>query len=197
MILHCCLDLVPSTHPKTSLRQCLERDMFILPSASLVSKDAIKAVGMFDERLSGYEDDDLFTRLFSATYDSVYVNRPVTKWRIYSSSTSFSHRMAKSRMTYFKKQLELYPDDPGIDLNWSREVIGPRFMQLVYNDFVQTTRLRDVPKMDRAWTDVETVASVMKEGTRRRVRFLSPIVRFLYKNGLRRRARLLSRRARL
>jgi glycosyltransferase involved in cell wall biosynthesis len=197
MILHCCLDIVPSTHPKTSLRQCLERDMFILPSASLVSKDAIKAVGMFDERLSGYEDDDLFTRLFSATYDSIYINRPVTKWRIYSSSTSFGHRMARSRMIYFKKQLELYPDDPAIDLNWSREVIGPRFMRLVYNDFVQTTRFRDVPKIERAWADVETVASVMREGTRRRLRFISPIVRFLYQNGLRRRSRLLSQYAKL
>ena len=129
MILHSCLDMVPSPQPKTSLRQCLEHDMFILPSASLVSKDAIKTVGMFDERLSGYEDDDLFTRLFSATYGSIYINRPVTKWRLYGSSTSFSPRMARSRMIYFKKQLELYPDDPAIDLNWSREVIGPRFMR--------------------------------------------------------------------
>ena len=197
MILHCCLDHVPTSHPKTSLRQCLEHDMFILPSASLVSKDAIKAVGMFDERLSGYEDDDLFTRMFSATYDSVYINIPVTKWRQYGSSTSFSYRMAQSRMIYFEKQLELYPDDPALDLNWSRDVIGPRFMKLAHNDFVQATRFRDLAKIERAWADVETVAGVMRAGTRRRLRFISPIVRFLYQNGLRRRARLLSQYARL
>jgi glycosyltransferase involved in cell wall biosynthesis len=98
MILRCCLDSAPTAHPKTSLRQCLEHDMFILPSASLVSKEAIKAVGMFDERLSGYEDEDLFIRTFSAAYDSVYINRAVTKWRIYGSSTSVSPRMARSRM---------------------------------------------------------------------------------------------------
>jgi glycosyltransferase involved in cell wall biosynthesis len=85
------LDVVPTPQPKTTLhQQCLEHDMFILPGASLVSKEAIKAVGMFDERLSGYEDDDLFTRLFMACYDSIYINKPVTKWRLYTSSTSFS-----------------------------------------------------------------------------------------------------------
>jgi glycosyltransferase involved in cell wall biosynthesis len=197
MILRCCLDSVPTAHPKTSLRQCLEHDMFILPSASLVSKEAIKAVGMFDERLSGYEDDDLFIRMFSAAYDSVYINRAVTKWRIYGSSTSFSPRMARSRMIYFKKHVEAYPYDPAVDTHWSRDVIGPRFMRLAYNDFVQATRSRDLAKIERAWADVETIGGVMREGTQRRLRLLSPIVRFLYQNGLRRRARLLSRYARL
>ena len=46
------LDTVPTPQPKTTLQQCLEHDMFIVPSASLVSTEAIKAVGMFDERLS-------------------------------------------------------------------------------------------------------------------------------------------------
>ena len=40
----------------------------MVPSAALVSKDAISKVGYFDERLSGYEDDDLFVRLFWAGY---------------------------------------------------------------------------------------------------------------------------------
>ena len=195
MILHCCLDMVPAPQPKTSLRQCLEHDLFILPSASLVLKEAIQAVGMFDERLSGYEDDDLFTRMFSATYGSIYVNRPVTKWRIYESSTSFSKRMANSRMIYFKKQLELYPDVPILELSWSRDVIGPRFMRLAHNDFVRATRARDLTTIERAWADVEEIAPVMKRGTRRRVRLVSPIVRFLYRNRLYRRARRLAQYA--
>jgi glycosyltransferase involved in cell wall biosynthesis len=197
MIVRCCLDNIPTAHPKTSLRECLEHDMFILPGASLVSKHAIKAVGMFDERLSGYEDDDLFIRIFSAAYDSVYINRPVTRWRLYTSSTSFSHRMAQSRIIYFKKHIESYPYDPAFDTHWSRDVIGPRFMRLAYDDFVQATRSRDLSKIERAWAEVEVVASVMRTGTRRRVRFISPIVRFLYQNGLRRRARLLSQYAKL
>ena len=197
MVFQRCLDSVPTPQPKTSLQQCLEHDMFILPSASLVLKEAIKAVGMFDERLSGYEDDDLFTRMFSACYDSVYINKSVTKWRLYASSTSFSHRMARSRMIYFKKHIESYPFDPAFDTHWSRDVIGPRFMRLAYNDFVQATRFHDLAKIERAWAEVEVISSVMRSGTRRRVRFISPFVRFLYQNGLRRRARLLSQYARL
>jgi glycosyltransferase involved in cell wall biosynthesis len=197
MILRGCLDIVPTPQPKTSLQQCLEHDMFILPSASLVSKDAIKAVGMFDERLSGYEDDDLFTRMFSACYDSTYINKSVTKWRLYSSSTSFSARMAKSRMIYFRKHIQLYPYDAAVALDWSRDIIGPRFMRLAYNDFIQATRTRDLSKIESAWADVEEIAQVLKIGTRRRVRFISPIVRFLYQNRLYRRARLVSKYTKL
>ena len=189
MILHCCLDLVPTPQPKMSLRQHLEHDLFILPSASLVLKEAIERVGMFDERLSGYEDDDLFTRLFSATYGSAYINKSVTKWRMYSSSTSFSSRMSKSRMIYFKKQVELFPDDPVIGLSWSRDVIGPRFMRLAHNDFVIATRTRDLANIERAWSEVEEIAAVMKRGTRRRMGLASPVVRLLYRNRLFRRAR--------
>jgi glycosyltransferase involved in cell wall biosynthesis len=192
MIFQRCLDYVPTPQPKTSLRQCLEHDMFILPGASLVSKEAIKAVGMFDERLSGYEDDDLFTRMFMACYDSVYIDKPVTKWRLYSASTSFSDRMAISRMIYFRKHIELHPYDPAIALDWGRDIIGPRFMRLAYNDFILATRAKDLAKTERAWSDVEEIAPVMKIGTRRRVRLISPIVRFLYRKRLYRRARLVA-----
>jgi glycosyltransferase involved in cell wall biosynthesis len=197
MVFQRCLDFVPTPQPKTTLQQCLEHDMFILPGASLVSKEAIKAVGMFDERLSGYEDDDLFIRMFSACYDSVYINKPVTKWRLYTSSTSFSSRMAKSRMIYFRKHLELHPYDPAFELHWGRDIIGPRFMRLAHNDFVKATRSRDLTEIERAWADVEEIAPVMKIGTRRRVRLISPMVRFLYRNRLYRRARLLARYAKL
>jgi glycosyltransferase involved in cell wall biosynthesis len=197
MVFRRCLDFVPTAQPKTTLQQCLEHDMFVLPGASLLSKAAIKAVGMFDERLSGYEDDDLFTRMFSACYDSIYIDEPVTKWRLYSASTSFSDRMAKSRMIYFRKQIESYPYDPVLTVHWSRDIIGPRFMRLAHNDFVLATRTRDLTKIERAWSDVEEIAPVMKTGTYRRVRLISPMVRFLYRKRLYRRARLLARYAKL
>ena len=47
MVVHRILDLVQTPQPKTMLQHCLEHDMFMLPSASLVSKEAIKAVGLF------------------------------------------------------------------------------------------------------------------------------------------------------
>lgn len=65
MMMRYCLNGIPSPHPKRSLLQCLQHDMFILPGASLFSKRAFEAAGRFDERLAGYEDDDLFVRMFS------------------------------------------------------------------------------------------------------------------------------------
>lgn len=195
MISYCYLDNISTKHPKTSIQQCLEHDLFILPSASLISNEAMTSVGLFDERLSGYEDDDLFTRMFSAGYRSIYINAAVTKWRIYRSSSSFSPAMAKSRLIYFKKLLQLFPDDPDIEISWSREVIGPRFMITAYNEFKHATLNRDLPMLERSWSEIREIAPVMRSRTRRRIRGITPIIPFLYRHHLTRLARVLVRRA--
>jgi hypothetical protein len=112
-------------NPKRSLATCLSCDLFILPSASLIAREAFEAVGGFDERLCGYEDDDLFLRLFRAGYDNVYISEPLSKWRMYQASSSFSPLMAKSRVIYAKKLFEQYPDKAGE--NFSSSAIAPRF----------------------------------------------------------------------
>ena len=181
MLQYGCLDAVPTVHPKRSLRDCLQHDMFILPGASLISKDAFLKVGKFDERLSGYEDDDLFVRMFSAGYQSVYCNAAVTRWRIYSGSTSFSERMRHSRMVYFRKLLEAYPDDPTLDFYWRRDVIAPRFMRLVAGNFLSNLRRRDFAAAEALWGDVMEVAAAAKPRVRWRVAAVAPIVSFLFR----------------
>ncbi len=195
MLMHNCLDAVPTGHPKTSLLQCLQHDMFILPSASLVSRDAIIEAGLFDERLSGYEDDDLFVRLFHLGYQSVYLNTAITKWRLYSGSTSFSSRMARSRMIYFQKQLELFPDDKRLRLYWSRDVIGPRFLKIVRNEFFEASKDRDIPRLERAWSDLQEIFPVMRTRTRRRLRRVAPLINLLYRGRLTDVSRFLLRHA--
>ena len=76
MVTRSMLDGLAACHPKTSISECLGGDMYILPGASLVEVEAFNKVGEFDERLSGYEDDDLFLRMLSAGYANVYVKRP-------------------------------------------------------------------------------------------------------------------------
>jgi GT2 family glycosyltransferase len=71
MLIRSFLTRLPTAHPKRSLIECLGQDMFVVPSASLISRKAFQAVGGFDESLSGYEDDDLFLRMFRAGYDNV------------------------------------------------------------------------------------------------------------------------------
>jgi len=96
-----------TTHPKTSVFKCLTQDMFILPSASLISRESFDSIGGFDENLIGYEDDDLFLRLFLAGYQGEFVPEDVAVWCIRSDSTSYSLHMAVSRLNFFKKWVDI------------------------------------------------------------------------------------------
>jgi GT2 family glycosyltransferase len=108
---------------------CLREDMFILPSASLISRAAFEAIGGFDPRLSGYEDDDLFLRMFQAGYDGLYVDECLSQWRIHGSSSSYSARMRRSRRIYAGKLMAAFPDNPRDNLHYVSEVIVPRFVR--------------------------------------------------------------------
>ena len=127
-------------HPKTNVYMCLDRDMFVLPSASLISREAFEAVGGFDEQLIGYEDDDLFFRLFRAGYANVYLDEALSAWRIYSSSTSFTAKMGRSRMIYARKLIAQFPDEPEHGRYWARDVIAPRFFRNFVGDVFKAAR---------------------------------------------------------
>jgi glycosyltransferase involved in cell wall biosynthesis len=122
----------PNVHPKASLGDCLANNMYILPSASLISRKAFEAVGGFDERLCGYEDDDFFLRLFRAGYRSEYIKDSLSQWRIYATSTSHRPCMAKSRMIYARKLLD-----------WGRRYIAPRFLRCAVLNFAASLEHRD------------------------------------------------------
>lgn len=92
-------------HPKTSLISCLANDMYVLPGSSLISRKIFLAVGGFDEGFRGYEDDDLFVRMFCSGYRSEYIDRSLYGWRDNPSSTSYSRTMIVSRERYFDKLL--------------------------------------------------------------------------------------------
>ncbi|WP_051389646.1 glycosyltransferase family A protein [Bradyrhizobium sp. Ec3.3] len=151
------LDGVPAQHPKQSIIECLARDMFILPSASLISRRAFEAVGGFDERLSGYEDDDLFLRLFRAGYDHVYLDEPLSKWRIYPGSTSYSPRMARSRMIYAYKLATTFPDNPRQNRYFVRDLIAPRFYANLHGEYVTAVRRGDREAINRVLTDIGAI----------------------------------------
>lgn len=169
MILRKCLN-GGNSNPKTSLFNCLSQDMFILPGASLFSREAFELAGRFDERLSGYEDDDLFLRMFMTGTVMLFLHdTAVTKWRIYSGSTSFSPRMSTSRMIYFRKLVGLFPNDPDMRLNWTRDLIAPRFWRLVRGQLIDCMRKRNRDGADRSWRDLLEIAPYMHKRVRRRL----------------------------
>lgn len=121
------LDLIDGPRQKTKIYDLIGLDVFVLPSASLVDRTAFLSVGGFDEQLSGYEDDDLFVRLFLAGFDHAYVATPLSQWRIYGDSCSQSPRMRISRLRYAMKLIGMFPKDPAGGLDFPRDVVWPRF----------------------------------------------------------------------
>ena len=115
-------------HPKEgSISKLLSHDLHILPSASLILRSAFEAVGGFDEQFMGYEDDDLFLRLFRSGYTHCFLDKPVTVWCTHTGSTSWSIKMSRSRFKYFKKLVSLYRDEPKRERFYLRDCLIPRF----------------------------------------------------------------------
>jgi glycosyltransferase involved in cell wall biosynthesis/SAM-dependent methyltransferase len=148
------LDTMPAVHPKKDIYDCIRHDMFVLPSAALVSRAAFNDVGGFDERLCGYEDDDLFLRIFVAGYQNVYLNVPLSKWRIYSGSTSYSPRMAQSRAVYVRKLLQMFPDDLKRARYYRRDIIAPRFLANANDQFIMALQQGDLDAVTTARGEV-------------------------------------------
>ena len=94
-------------HPKSSLEDILFKDIFVMPGLMTIKKSAFDAVGGFDEKLSGYEDDDLFLRLYER-FKFFYLPIPTLRWRMYGDNYSFSHRMLASRVYYWNKLIANY-----------------------------------------------------------------------------------------
>ena len=137
------LQTISTDHPKLSLFRCLDRDMFVLPSASVIARTAFQAVGGFDVRLIGYEDDDLFLRMFRHGFANVYIPAALSVWRIHRFSSSYSIRMARSRLVYATKLFETFLDEPERDLYYARDFIAPRFFRNAVADYVRAVRSND------------------------------------------------------
>jgi len=134
-------------NPKRDLMKVLAQGFIIQPSATLISRAAILEVGGFDERLSGYEDDDLFLRIFRADYDNVWVPTPTSQWRIHASSAGGTERAEASLRTYAQKVIEMFPNDKWRGNYYRRDVIAPRFIRTWLQMYIRARRYRDWAKM--------------------------------------------------
>lgn len=169
-----------STHPKREIFELLREDMFVLPSAALVNREAFEAVGGFDPQFMGYEDDDLFLRIFRQGYSNHFVDRAVTVWCIHTESTSFSIRMVRSRFRYFKKLLAMFPDEPRRNRFYLRDYLVPRFGQVFVDEAIQAVKLRHEhqEEMRARFTEyVEIVLSNPYVG--RRIKLKMRVIAFL------------------
>ncbi|NNA91278.1 glycosyltransferase family A protein [Pseudomonas brenneri] len=130
-----------ASHPKRSIIDLLRNDMFVLPSASLICVKAFNAVGGFDPQFTGYEDDDLFMRIFRKGYSNYYIDKPVTVWCIHSASTSYGIKMIRSRYRYFEKLCGLFPDEEDKARYYFRDCLMPRFGNMFILDAIKATKI--------------------------------------------------------
>jgi len=172
-------------HPKTSLHQVLGTNMMILPSASLISRKSFEDVGGFDEQFMGYEDDDLFIRMFLAGYTNHFLPDHVTTWCMHSDSTVNSVKMSRSRMKFFKKWFHAFPDDPSI----LRDCLVPRF----HADFIgdaMTARVHDNAEKAGIYAYKSELNAILNEYAK--IVFNSPSVSMRMKLRLRMQLAILS-----
>jgi glycosyltransferase involved in cell wall biosynthesis len=112
----------------------LSNDVFILPSATIIARKAFDAVGGFDERLTGYEDDDLFFRMFVNGFVHKYISDCVYVWCQHVNSCSYSIKMSRSRLIYFNKLCDTFPDQDIRNIFYFRDLILPRFQDKFLRD---------------------------------------------------------------
>lgn len=134
-------------NPKRDLIKVLAQGFIIQPSATLINRASILEVGGFDERLSGYEDDDLFLRIFRADYDNVFVESPTSQWRIHASSAGGTERTEASLRIYAQKLLDAFPNDKWRGHYYRSDVIAPRFISIWLHMYVRASRYKDRAKM--------------------------------------------------
>ena len=171
------LSALGTTHPKASLQHCLGQNMYILPSAALIDRQAFLSVGGFDESLSGFEDDDLFLRLFRAGYDNVYIDQPLSRWRIFESSASYSPRMARSRRVYAAKLLAQFPDNRLLAQYHTSRVIAPRFLIQMLAEYRKALSYGTAEDAATAFADLWFIARHLRRLHRMVVYTALPVLR--------------------
>lgn len=181
VLAHSCVN-IETQHPHTELKTMIKHNMFILPSATLIKKEAFLAVGGFDPELRGYEDDDLFIRMFVSGFTNRFTPEAVTVWTVNTSSTSFSESMNRSRFIYFKKLVESFPEGSIIGTNVFGDLMHPRF-SLQFADGVIASAFSDGQNFDervqrlRFYREVVKNSRELSPGQKLKYRFLTqPLV---------------------
>jgi glycosyltransferase involved in cell wall biosynthesis len=118
------------------------RDILITPGMTMFSRSHFLSVGGFDERLRGYEDDDLLFRLVVSGAQGKRIEAPVLIWTYNLTSTSFSVSMQRSRDVYFRKLHEFFDTQFYVSYGMFvfKDILLGRFYKMMINDAVRLAR---------------------------------------------------------
>jgi len=143
-------------HPRTSIIQWIATDTMVLPTATIVRATAYREVGGFDPELIGYEDDDLWIRLFRAGWTAHFVPRSLSVFRVHGGSSSTRDSFRLSRVKFFRKISALLPDSPTIRRYYVSDVLLPRLARSALADYLSAVRARE-------WAEATAIAATIDE----------------------------------
>jgi glycosyltransferase involved in cell wall biosynthesis len=130
-------------HPKYTIPDLLQQDLMIVPSAAIIRATAFNSVGGFDPQLCGYEDDDLFIRLFQAGWYGRFINRSLTRFRVHPGSSSGSGSFQESRVKFLDKLIEEFPNNPRLNRHYIRDLVFPRLFRATLGEYAAAVSMGD------------------------------------------------------
>jgi glycosyltransferase involved in cell wall biosynthesis len=143
-------------HPRSTVIQWLASDTMVLPTASIVRARAFAEVGGFDPQLIGYEDDDLWVRLFRAGWTTHFVGRSLSVFRVHAGSSSTRASFRESRVRFFHKIAGMLPDAPEIRRYYMSDVLLPRLVRSALADYLAALRAK-------RWDEARAVSATIDQ----------------------------------
>jgi glycosyltransferase involved in cell wall biosynthesis len=131
--------------PVNSLFALISQDLMMLPSASLIRREAFLQVGGFDTQFRGYEDDDLFIRLFVAGWEFHYLPRGLVNYRIHPENSSRNLSFPTSRIKFYRKYLGFFAVDSDYYEKYLHQHLAPRMASAAIQDAAIASRDRNEP----------------------------------------------------
>ena len=128
--------------PEQSFTAMLRQDLMMLPSASLIRTRAFREGGGFDTQFRGYEDDDLFLRIFQSGWGFAFEPRDVTNYRIHDENSSRQSSFLRSRERFYLKYRAVFEAQGPHDVARYRGLIAERMTRSFINDAVALNRDR-------------------------------------------------------
>lgn len=126
--------------PELNIFKLLGQDLMMLPSASLIVRDAFLSVGGFDTQFRGYEDDDLFVRLFLEGFTFEFEPVANIYYRIHQENSSSGVSFLLSRRKFFIKMSEIFSPKSDYKKLLVQHYLAPRIVRAYITDGYSATR---------------------------------------------------------
>lgn len=120
--------------PTNSLFGLIDQDLMMLPSAALIRREAFLAVEGFDTQFRGFEDDDLFLRLFVNGWSFEYMESALVNYRIHPNNSSRNLTFPNSRIKFYRKYRDFFDQSSDYYPKYFHQHLAPRMISAAIED---------------------------------------------------------------